>query len=108
MFDIKWIRENPDAFDKGLARRKLDPQSSALIALDKQRREAETQAQELQASRNKLSKEIGNAKAKGEDATDIIAEVSRSKEAQGEAEESPLGRPIREGPTSSTIAEREG
>ncbi|MBT4932795.1 MAG: serine--tRNA ligase [Rhodospirillaceae bacterium] len=87
MFDIKWIRENPDAFDKGLARRKLDPQSSALIALDKQRREAETQAQELQASRNKLSKEIGNAKAKGEDATDIIAEVSRSKEAQGEAEE---------------------
>ncbi|MBC8267325.1 MAG: serine--tRNA ligase [Rhodospirillaceae bacterium] len=87
MFDIKWIRENPDDFDKGLARRQLDPQSSALIALDKQRRDAETQAQELQASRNKLSKEIGNAKARGEDAADIIAEVSRSKEAQAEAEE---------------------
>jgi seryl-tRNA synthetase len=87
MFDIKWIRENPDAFDKGLARRNLDPQSPELIALDKQRREAETQAQELQASRNKLSKEIGNAKARGEDAAEIIAEVSRSKEAQGAAEE---------------------
>jgi len=87
MFDIKWIRENPDAFDKGLARRNLEPQSAKLIALDKLRREAETQAQELQASRNKLSKEIGNAKARGEDASDIIAEVSRSKEAQGTAEE---------------------
>lgn len=87
MFDIKWIRENPETFDKGLARRNLAAQSADLIALDKTRREAETQAQELQASRNKLSKEIGNAKARGEDASDIIAEVSRSKEAQGAAEE---------------------
>jgi seryl-tRNA synthetase len=87
MFDIKWIRENPEAFDEGLARRRLAAQSAVLIALDKSRREAETQAQELQASRNKLSREIGNAKAKGEDAADIIAEVSRSKEAQGVAEE---------------------
>ncbi len=87
MFDIKWIRENPEAFDKGLARRNLEPQSEALIALDKKRRQAETQAQELQASRNKLAKEIGNAKARGEDASEIIAEVSRSKEAQGAAED---------------------
>ena len=87
MFDIKWIRENPEAFDKGLARRNLEPQSEALIALDKKRRQAETQAQELQASRNKLAKEIGNAKGRGEDASEIIAEVSRSKEAQGAAEE---------------------
>jgi len=87
MFDIKWIREHPDEFDKGLARRKLEPQSASLIALDKERREVETRAQELQASRNKLSKEIGAAKAKGEDASEIIAEVSRSKEAQAAAEE---------------------
>ena len=87
MFDIKWIRENPEAFDKGLARRNLEPQSEALIALDKKRRQAETQAQELQASRNKLAKEIGNAKGRGEDASEIIAEVSRSKETQGAAEE---------------------
>ncbi len=87
MFDIKWIRENPEEFDKGLGRRNLEPQSASLIALDKERREKETQAQEIQAERNKLSKEIGAAKARGEDAADIIAEVSRSKDAQAAAEE---------------------
>jgi seryl-tRNA synthetase len=87
MFDIKWIRENPEEFDKGLGRRNLEPLSVSLIALDKERRETETTAQDLQASRNKLSKEIGAAKARGEDAADIIAEVSRSKEAQAAAEE---------------------
>ena len=87
MFDIKWIRENPEEFDRGLVRRNLEPLSASLIALDKDRREAETRAQELQASRNKLSKEIGGAKARGEDASEIIAEVSRSKEAQAVAEE---------------------
>lgn len=87
MFDIKWIRENPEEFDRGLGRRSLEPQSAALIALDKERRDAETRAQDIQAGRNKLAKEIGAAKARGEDAAGIIAEVSRSKEAQAEAEE---------------------
>ena len=87
MFDIKWIREHPAEFDDGIARRNLEPQSASLIALDKERREVETRAQVLQANRNKLSKEIGIAKAKGEDADGIIAEVSRSKEAQAVAEE---------------------
>jgi seryl-tRNA synthetase len=87
MFDIKWIREHPEEFDYGLARRKLKPQSASLIALDKERREVETQAQELQATRNKLSKEIGIAKAKGKDTDEIISQLSRSKEAQAEAEE---------------------
>ncbi|MDP6108712.1 MAG: serine--tRNA ligase [Rhodospirillales bacterium] len=87
MFDIKWIRENPEEFDRGLGRRNLEPLSASLIALDKERREKETQAQEIQAGRNRLSREIGAAKARGEDATEIIAEVSRSKDAQGKAEE---------------------
>ena len=87
MFDIKWIRENPEEFDTGLGRRNLEPLSASLIALDKERRAAETLAQEIQANRNKLSKEIGAAKSRGEDAAEIIAEVSRSKEAQAEAEE---------------------
>ena len=34
MYDIRWIRENPEAFDDGLARRGLPPQSAELIALD--------------------------------------------------------------------------
>ncbi|MDP7242257.1 MAG: serine--tRNA ligase [Rhodospirillales bacterium] len=87
MFDIKWIRENPDAFDEGLGRRGLAPAAAELMALDGARREAQTAAQEIQAGRNALSKEIGAAKAKGEDAADLIARVSRSKEEQGEAEE---------------------
>jgi len=87
MFDIKWIRDNPDAFDAGLARRRLAALSAELIGLDKIRREAETRAQEIQAERNKLSREIGQTKARGEDASEILAQVSRSKEDQAEAEE---------------------
>jgi seryl-tRNA synthetase len=87
MFDIKWIREHPEEFDNGIARRKLQPQSASLIVLDKERREVETRAQELQANRNKLSKEIGIAKAKGKDTKEIIIQLSRSKEAQAVAEE---------------------
>ena len=86
MFDIKWIRENPDAFDAGLARRGLPPAAEELIALDKKRRTAETRAQEIQTERNALSKQIGIAKSKGEDASDILAKVAESKDAQAAAE----------------------
>jgi len=87
MFDIKWIRENPDAFDAGLARRKHEPLSAQLIAQDKTRRAAETRAQEIQAERNRLAKEIGQAKARGEDASAVIEQVSRSKKEQAVAED---------------------
>lgn len=87
MFDIKWIRENPDAFDAGMARRKLEPQAAQLIALDAKRRDAQTKAQELQTERNALSKQIGMLKSKGEDASDVIAQVSESKAAQAVAEQ---------------------
>lgn len=87
MFDIKWIRDNPDAFDEGMNRRGLDPMAANLIELDMERRAISTRAQEIQAERNKLSKEIGQAKANGEDASEIIQKVSESKEAQAAAEE---------------------
>jgi len=87
MFDIKWIRENPDAYDAALRKRGMAPAAESLVALDSQRREALTRAQEIQASRNKVAKEIGAAKARGEDAAELIAEVSRSKEEQAAAEE---------------------
>ena len=86
MFDIKTIRDQPDAFDAGMARRGLAPQSAALIAIDKRRRGAQTAAQELQTRRNALSKLIGQAKSKGEDAGPEIEEVARSKDAQADAE----------------------
>ena len=86
MHDIRWIREQPDAFDAGLVARGLAPLSADLLALDARRRQSQTRAQELTTRRNQLSKQIGGAKAKGEDASAIIAEVSRSKDAEAEAE----------------------
>ena len=87
MFDIKWIRDEPDDFDAGLARRGLTPMAAQLIEIDKRRRAAQTAAQELQTRRNELSKEIGQAKASGADASAAIAEVSSSKAAQADAED---------------------
>jgi len=87
MFDIKWIRDNPAQFDAGMARRGLDAQAEKLIALDTERRDILTRAQEVQAERNKLSKEIGLAKREGRDAAPIMEEVSKSKALQAELEE---------------------
>jgi len=86
MFDIKWIRDNAQEFDNAMARRGLEPQSAGLIELDEKRRHLQFEAQEIQAERNKLSKEVGALKAKGEDAEDLIAKVSRTKGAEAEAE----------------------
>jgi len=86
MHDIKPIRENPAAFDAALARRGLAPLSPQILALDAARRETLTRAQAIQTERNQLSKEIGQRKAKGEDASDILLAVSKSKLAQTEAE----------------------
>jgi len=86
MFDIRWIRENPDDFDAGLARRGLPPAAAELVALDETKRAAQTNAQEIQARRNAMSKQIGAAKAKGEDASDLLAQVSADKAAEADAE----------------------
>src|SRR3984957_5034760 len=80
MFDLKLIRDDPAAFDKGLARRGLPPRSPEILALDKAWRESQTKAEQLQAERNKLAREIGAVKAKGGDASDIIRRVAESKE----------------------------
>ena len=86
MHDIKPIRENPAAFDAALARRGLAPLSPQILALDAARRETLTSAQAIQTERNQLSKEIGARKSKGEDASDILAAVAKSKDAQAAAE----------------------
>jgi seryl-tRNA synthetase len=80
MFDLKLIRDDPAAFDKGLARRGLAPRSPEILALDKAWREAQTKAEQLQAERNKLAREIGAVKAKGGDASDILRRVAESKD----------------------------
>jgi seryl-tRNA synthetase len=86
VLDIKWIRENAEAFDGALARRGLPPDSHRLLALDQRRRDALTAAQEMQARRNALSKEIGQRKARREDASDILDEVARCKAEQANLE----------------------
>ncbi len=87
MFDIKWIRESPEAFDRGLIRRGLEPMSEQVIALDARRRDAVTALQDMQARRNEASKAIGEAKRKGEDAEALMAEVSGLKGKMASAEE---------------------
>ena len=81
MFDVKWIRENPDAFDKGLESRGLEPQSKAVLALDDERRAHLAGLQEAQAPRNAASKEIGKAMAAKDQATadTLKAEVADPK-----------------------------
>jgi seryl-tRNA synthetase len=68
MHDIRAIRENPAAFDAALALRGLSPVSSEILAIDAARREAITQAETAQADRNAASKEVGRAKASGDEA----------------------------------------
>jgi seryl-tRNA synthetase len=80
MFDVKWIRDNPDAFDRGLARRGLAGSATEVINLESEWRAAETAAQDIQTRRNRLSKEIGMAKAKGLDAADLLKQVAGDKD----------------------------
>ena len=91
MYDIRWIRENAGAFDKGLERRGLAPLSSSLLELDDVRRSSIAKAQATQERRNALSKEIGKAMgAKDVALADKLkAEVAALKEQQPalEAEE---------------------
>ena len=89
MYDIKWIRENPDAFDRGLKRRGLEPLSKKLLALDEKRRAAITKFEQAQARRNAASKEIGDAKkAKDEGrANTLMAEVNDLKASLSTLEE---------------------
>lgn len=68
MFDIKFIRENPDAFDAGLARRGLAPRAGEILALDEDARKFTHMLNEMQERRNASSKLIGQAKAKGDEA----------------------------------------
>ena len=98
MFDIKWIRDNPAAFDAGLARRGLDPLSAGLLALDEERRALVTKLQEAQGKRNAASKEIGKAKAAKDDATAarLMEEVAAAKLiiAAGEEDERRLDKAL--------------
>ncbi|MCA0304019.1 MAG: serine--tRNA ligase [Proteobacteria bacterium] len=75
MHDIRFIRDNPEAFDAGLKKRHLAPLSAELVEIDRRRRAAISESESAQAKRKALSRQIGQAKAKGEPADALMAEV---------------------------------
>ncbi len=93
MFDIKWIRDNAEAFDAGLKRRGIAPGgeikfAADLLAIDEERRRIITRLQEAQARRNAASKEIGKAKGAKDEAkaSALMAEVAALKDEMAEGE----------------------
>lgn len=81
MFDLKWIREHPDVFDRSLVRRGDESLSEQVLDLDARRRDAQTRLQEMQERRNAASKQIGAAMQDGrkDEAEELKAEVGEIK-----------------------------
>ena len=100
MHDIRSIRDNPAAFDAGLAKRGLAPLSAAIIEQDAAYRALLTESQNGQARRNEASKAIGAAKAAKDEATAaaLMAEVAELKTRLPalEAEAEALGTALRD------------
>ena len=87
MHDLRWIRENPEAFDEGLHRRGMAPMAAQVIGLDARRRAGQTELQDVQTRRNEASKQIGAAKSQGGDADELIREVADLKQRMQELED---------------------
>src|SRR5437868_7726058 len=84
MHDLRWIRENPDAFDRGLKRRGLQPEAEDVLALDRAWRAAETRVQEAKALRNKFGRDIGAAKKAGADVADIQKMIAAAQQLEND------------------------
>ena len=103
VLDVKWIRDNRDAFIKGLTDRGFEASARAtlnrILNLDEQRRSAIQKLQDAQARRNAASKEIGKAKASKDEksAQRLMDEVAALKGTiqEGEAEEKRLDDELR-------------
>ena len=98
MHDLRAIRENPAAFDAGLAARGAEPAAARILEIDERRRALTTRIQEAQARRNEASKAIGAAMGKGDKDTaeTLKGEVAELKTALPalEDEESGLGEEL--------------
>lgn len=87
MLDIKWIRENPEAFDKALENRGLEKTSHQVITLDEARRKAIQTVQDLQTQRNLIAKKIGDLKRQGQNADSLMNEATVLREKLTQQEE---------------------
>ena len=75
MIDIQLLRKDIDAVAAGLKTRNFELDVATFNALETQRRQLQTQTEEMQARRNALSKQIGILKSKKEDTSAVMAEV---------------------------------
>jgi seryl-tRNA synthetase len=92
MIDIQLLRKNPEDVARRLAARAPDALDLATFnRLEAARKDVQTRVEQAQAARNRLAKEIGQAKGKGQDAAPLLAEAERSK-ADLEASEQKLAQ----------------
>lgn len=96
MHDIKYIRNNPQEFDKQLARRGLQPLSAKILELDSVNRGNKTNAQKLQEEANKLAKQVGDLMSQGKKdeaapllakSKELKAQIQQAKDAAEQGEE---------------------
>ena len=81
MHDIRAIRDDPAAFDRAMARRQVLPVAADIMAVDGQRRAAQTELGERQARRNALAKEVGQLRRTGADTAALEAEAATMRDA---------------------------
>jgi seryl-tRNA synthetase len=84
MHDLRWLRDHPEEFDRGLTRRGLPPRAEEILELDRSWRAAETRAQEAQARRNRNAREIGAAKQRGEDVEPLLRQSAADRQVEAE------------------------
>lgn len=85
MHDLRWIRDHPAEFDRGLVRRGLPPRAEEILDLDSSWRAAETRVQEAQARRNRVAREIGAAKKRGEPVEPLLRQSTEDREVEASA-----------------------
>ncbi len=77
MLDTKYLRNNLSQVEKQLKKRSYKLDTKTFKTLESKRKELQVQTQQLQSERNKFSRQIGQAKSKGEDASTAMASVSK-------------------------------
>ncbi len=75
MIDLKWIVENPDAFNKAMDKRGYNMTAEKIIELNNKRKANIAELQNLQSQRNSISKEIGILKSQKKDASELMAKA---------------------------------
>ena len=76
MIDLQLLRKDPQLVADRLAARRYVLDVETFNALEARRKSVQVRTEQIQASRNTLSKQIGQAKAKGEDASDLMAQAA--------------------------------